>query len=77
MRLDEKVFYHGGWILGVGWVLLGFLQVYLGMQFGMQTDSNLADVYPWLGAGMTVLGVVWLLFWYLYAREFVEGASEQ
>ena len=77
MRLDENVFYHGGWILGVGWVLLGFLQVYLGIQFGMQTDSSLADHYQWLGLGMTVLGVVWLLFWYLYAREFVGSASEQ
>lgn len=77
MRLDEKVFYHGGWILGVGWVLLGFLQVYLGIQFGMQIDSSLADHYQWLGVGMTVLGVVWLLFWYLYARKLVGGASEQ
>lgn len=77
MRLDEKVFYHGGWILGVGWVLLGLLQVYLWLQFRMQTDSTLTEVFQWLGVGMAVLGVVWLLFWYLYARDFVGGAGEQ
>ena len=77
MRLDEKVFYHGGWVLGVGWVLLGLLQVYLGTQFRMQTDSTLTEVYPWLGAGMTITGVVGLLFWYLYARHFVRGTSVQ
>lgn len=77
MRLDEKVFYHGGWILGVGWVLLGLLQVYLWMQFRIQTDSILVEVYQWLGVGMAVLGAVWLLFWYFSARDFVGGANDQ
>ena len=75
MRLDEKIFYHGGWLVGVGWVLLGLLQVYLGMQFRIQTDSTLAEVYQWLSVGMAVLGVVWLLFWIFYARTFIESAN--
>lgn len=77
MRLDEKVFYHGGWLLGVGWVLLGLLHVYLWLRFRTQSDPTLAAVYLWTGAGMALVGVVWFLYWFFYARTFVEGSTGQ
>lgn len=77
MRLDEKIIYHSGWVAGVGWVLVGLLQAYLSILFRTQTDSTLAEVYQWLGVSMAVTGVVWLLFWYFYARDFVGSESSQ
>lgn len=75
MRLDKKIFYHAGWVVGVAWVLMGFLQAYLGIQFRIQTDSTLAGVYQWLSVSMAVLGIVWLLFWFFCARTFLRSAD--
>lgn len=75
MRLDEKIFFHGGWLLGALYVLVGLLQATLGLRFREQTEPIWTDIYPWLGVGMTVSGIAWLLLWYFYWSEFIESST--
>lgn len=64
MDKAARFFYHLGWLVGVGWLVIGAGHIFIGLR-----AQSRAYFYGWgtctlLGAAMFALGVGWVLLWY-------------
>ena len=69
-----RIWYHLGWIVGAGWLVIGTAQAFVGLQGRAITDFPLWETYAWLGVGQVLLGVFWLLWFFVYHRPGFENA---